>query len=426
MREDLLHFIWKYRKFPSLELKTTDGELLSVLSVGTHNMLAGPDFFNAQIKIDDQLWAGNVEIHVNSSDWYAHKHEDDKNYDNVILHVVYEDDIRVHRGDGSVVPTLELKAYINDELLQAYEKLFEQQRHQFINCGKDIKLVSNFKWDNWVERLYIERLEQKSEVILELLKTSQNDWEKVLFVLLLKNFGSKINGDVFYNLGTNLDFSIIRKLAGKPLQMESLLLGLAKLLESEEIVDSHFLKLKEEFNFLKHKHNLEESTIGPPAFFKLRPSNFPTIRLSQIARLYAANPNMFHKLIEAENSNYYEILKVTANPYWDNHYTFGKVSKTRSKTTSKKFVDLLIINAILPIKFCYLKYKGLPIDESFIQTIRGIASESNNIIQNYEKLGVPVESAEKSQALLQLYNNYCTKNKCLQCVVGSELLNLKP
>ena len=425
MREDLLHFIWKHKKFPGTNLKTTDGDSLSVKSVGVHNMLAGPDFFNAQIKIGDQLWAGNVEIHVNSSDWYAHHHEKDKNYDNVILHVVFGDDIKVHRADGSVIPTLALKEYINKELLKAYEKLFEQQRHQFINCGNDIDVVSNFAWDNWLERLYFERLEQKSEVILELLKSSQNDWEKVLFVLLMKNFGSKINGDVFFHLGKNLDFSIIRKLAGKPLQMESLFLGLAKLLESNEIVDTHYLKLKEEFGFLKHKHNLEVSALGAPAFFKLRPSNFPTIRLSQIAALYAGDPNLFNMLVESENVKYREVLRATANSYWDEHYTFGKVSKKRPKTISKKFVDLLIINTILPIKFCYLKYRGLPIEESFLKTIGTITGETNSIIQNYKELGVSVNNAKDSQALLQLYNNYCTKGKCLQCTVGSALLNLK-
>lgn len=425
MREDLFHFIWKYRKFPSTNLKTTGGESLSVKSVGVHNMLAGPDFFNAQVKIGDQLWAGNVEIHINSSEWFAHNHEKDPNYDNVILHVVFEDDIEVYRADGSVIPTLALKEFISENLLQNYVRLFDQRRNQFINCGKDIKIVPSFEWDNWLERLYFERLEQKSKVILELLRNSQNDWEKVLFVLLLKNFGSKINGDVFFHIGKNLDFSIIRKLVGKPLQMESLFFGLAKLLESNEIIDTYYLKLKEEFSFLKHKHNLEGSALGSAAFFKLRPSNFPTIRLSQMAVLYADNSNMFHKLIESEDVNYQKILRVTANSYWSEHYTFGKVSKKRSKTISKKFVDLLIINTILPLKFCYLKDKGMPIDESFLSTIRNMSSESNNIIQNYGGLGVSVKSAKDSQALLQLYNNYCTQDKCLQCTVGSTLLNLK-
>lgn len=425
MREDLLHFIWKHRKFPITKIKTSDGDVILVEAVGVHNKLAGPDFFNSRIKIGDQLWAGNVEIHISSSDWYAHGHEKDRNYDNVILHVVWEDDITVHRLDRSAIPTLVLKNYIAEDLLRAYNKLFEEKQHQFIYCGKDIKQVSGFTWDNWLERLYLERLEQKSEVILELLKTSQNNWEKVLFILLMKNFGSKINGESFFHMGQHLDFSIIRKLTGEPLRMEGLLLGLAKLLESDEVLDPYYLKLKEEYSFLKHKFKLSESSLGPPAFFKLRPANFPTIRLAQISSLYAGSSNLFHQLIESNNVDYYEIFKIAINAYWDNHYIFGKLSKKRPKTISKKFVDLLVINTILPLKFCYLKYKGLPINESFLEKISGIVKEQNSIVQNYENLNVVVKSAKDSQALLQLYHNYCTKKKCLQCAVGSELLNLK-
>ena len=426
MREDILHFIWKYRKFPNENLVTANGDLISVESIGVHNMLAGPDFFDARLKIDNQAWAGNVEIHVNSSDWYAHNHEQDKNYDNVILHVVWEDDVSIFRKDGSLIPTLELKNYVGQDLLEAYRKLFKQKHEFFINCGKDINTVSPFLWENWLERLYLERLEQKSDVILGLLKLFKNDWEKVLFVLLLKNFGSKINGDSFFQLAKNLDFSIIRKLQGNPLQMESLMLGQAKLLESDEIVDSYYLKLRKEYAFLKLKYSLEDFSTGAPAFFKLRPSNFPTIRLSQISTLYAASSNLFHQLIEAENPNYHQIFKVRINPYWDDHYTFGKQSKKSSKSISKNFVDLILINTILPLKFCYLKYKGLEVGEFFLETIREIVKEKNSIIQNYENLGITINSAKDSQAILQLYGNYCSKKKCLQCAVGSELLNLKP
>lgn len=425
MREDLLHFIWKYKKYPVLELKTTKGETIVIQTVGSHNKLAGPDFFNAKLKIGEQLWAGNVEIHINASDWYAHNHEKDKNYDNVILHVVWEDNLAVFRDDGSEIPTLELKNYISEELLGAYNKLFEEKQDQFINCSKDITHISEFLWDNWLERLYFERLEQKSEVILKLLKVSQNDWEKVLFILLLKNFGSKINGDLFYRVGESLDFSIVRKLYEQPLQMESLLFGLANLLQSEDMIDPYYIKLKEEYAFLKHKYELDESLNGSPAFFKLRPFNFPTIRLSQMASLYSSKNNLFHELIESENTNFQDIFRVTATTYWDDHYTFGKISKKSSKNVSKKFIDLLIINTIVPLKFCYLKYKGLPINDSFLGILKRTAREENNIIDKYRNLGVSVENAKDSQALLQLHSNYCAKNKCLQCAVGSELLNLK-
>ena len=389
-------------------------------------MLAGPDFFNARLAIDNQAWAGNVEIHINSSDWYAHHHEQDNNYDTVILHVVWEDDVSIFRKDGSLIPTLELKNYVSQELLINYMELFSNKKEQFINCGKNINTISPFLWDNWIERLYFERLERKSEVILELLEMSRNDWEKVLFLLLLKNFGSKINGEIFFQLGKNTDFSIIRKLQSEPTRMESLLLGQAKLLESDEIVDPYFLELKQEYAFLKLKYGLDASILGPPAFFRLRPSNFPTIRLSQIAALYASNSNLFHHLIEAENPDFHQIFKVHINPYWQNHYTFGRQSKKTSKFISKSFMDLIVINTILPLKFCYAKHKGLEVGEAFFGIIKDIKKEDNSIIRNYESLGVSIDSAMDSQAMLQLYGNYCREKKCLQCAVGSELLNLKP
>lgn len=426
MKEDLLHYIWKYKKYPVSNLRTTTSNSILVKTVGSHNQLSGPDFFNATLEIDGQLWAGNVEIHLKSSDWYAHNHEQDPNYDNVILHVVWEDDVSVFRADGSEIPTLELKNYIDKELLLNYQRLFENSKDTVINCQSGIKTISNFKFNNWLERLYFERLEQKSQVILELLEDSKNDWEKVLFILLFKNFGSKINGDLFLELAEDLDFSIVRKLNNKPLELESLFFGLAGLLKTDEELDPYQKKLKSSFDFLTHKHELSANFRGTVAFFKLRPSNFPTIRLSQFAALYASNNNLFQDLMEFEGPDLYAVFKVKASDYWDTHFTFGKTSNKRSKTISKKLIDLLIINTILPLKFCYQQHKGIPLSDSFTKSIENIAKEDNGIIKKYLELGVTVKNAKETQALLQLYNNYCSKNNCLQCAVGTTLLNLKP
>jgi hypothetical protein len=424
MKEDLLHYIWKYKKYPFACIRTTKGHPISVQSSGTHNHLSGPDFFNAKLSIEEQMWAGNVEIHIKSSDWYAHNHETDSNYDSVILHVVWEDDVAVFRADGSEIPTLELKNHISTELLCNYQKLFQQKPNTFINCGKDIATISGFNFNNWKERLYFERLEQKSEVVLKLLEASKNDWEKVLFTLLLKNFGSKINGELFLELAKNLDFSIIRKLQNKPLELEALLFGLSGLLETEH-TDTYYLKLRKSYDYLAHKYQLDKEVMSTPEFFKLRPPNFPTIRLSQIAQLYAMSHSLFYNAVQNEETDLYRLFSVNTSEYWENHFTFRKVSKTSVKKTSKKFIDFLVINTILPLKFCYLKQQGLSVNDAFTKPIVMIPPEKNSIIQKYKELGVHVDTAKDSQALLELYTSYCTKNKCLQCAVGSELLTLK-
>ncbi|WP_027077770.1 DUF2851 family protein [Maribacter antarcticus] len=424
MKENLLHYIWKYKKYPVAGIRTTKGHPISVQSSGTHNHLSGPDFFNAKLSIDEQMWAGNVEIHIKSSDWYAHNHETDSNYDSVILHVVWEDNVAVFRADGSEIPTLELHNYISTELLSNYQKLFQQKPNTFINCGKDITEISSFNFDNWKERLYFERLEHKSEVVLKLLEASKNDWEKVLFILLLKSFGSTINGELFLEVAKYLDFSIIRKLQNKPMELEALLFGLSGLLETEH-TDLYYLQLRKNYDYLAHKYQLDKEVMLTPQFFKLRPPNFPTIRLSQIAQLYAKSHSLFFNAMQNENTDLYGLFSVHTSEYWENHFTFGKVSKISVKKTSKKFIDLLVINTILPLKFCYLKRQGKFVNDTFTKPIDMIPAEKNSIIQQYQELGVNVDTAKDSQALLELYTNYCTKNKCLQCAVGSELLTLK-
>lgn len=425
MKEDLLHYIWKHKKYPIARIRTTKGMAISVQSSGIHNHLSGPDFFNAKMFLDEQLWAGNVEVHIKSSDWYAHKHETDPNYDNVVLHVVWEDDVAVFRADGSEIPTLELKNYIDDVVLSNYKKLFQQNPDTFINCGKDITAVSGFSFNNWKERLYYERLERKSKVVFKLLQDSNNDWEKVLFVLLLKNFGSKINGDFFFELGLSIDFSIVRKLQNKPLELEALLFGLSGLLQDDKESNTYKTELRRKFDYLCRKYELDARVFSKPQFFKLRPSNFPTIRLSQFAQLYASEHSLFDKAIKIKETDFYTMFMVKTSTFWETHYTFDKTSKKGIKTTTKKLIDLLIINTILPLRFCYQRKQGISFEDTFTKPLLDIAPEENSILQKYRTLGIKATNAKDSQALLELYTNYCVKNKCLQCAVGVELLTLK-
>lgn len=424
MREDLLHFIWKYKKLQLVDLFTTNEELVSIIRVGTHNHLSGPDFFNAQVRVDGQLWAGNIEIHIKSSDWYAHRHEEDSNYDNVILHVVWDEDAPVFRKDGSEIPTLQLKDYVSKQLLTAYQNLFDKTKHTFINCEATISEVDSFVVQNWLERLYFERLERKSAFVFELLEKSKNNWEQVLFALLLKNFGLKINGEAFLSLANSLEFSIVRKVQSNTTQLESLFYGMSHLLQDDEIVDVYYLKLKEEYSYLKRKFDLSDRAVLKPEFFKLRPPNFPTIRLSQLANLYGTHHSLFEHVIHAMDlKTVYSLFKGSASEYWNNHFTFGKVSKKSAKQTSKAFIDLIIINVILPIKFCYARHMGKDANEEILQIISEIKGEQNSIITNFKVNGLDADNARDSQAILQLYNEYCTQNKCLQCAIGNSLLN---
>jgi len=424
MREDLLQFIWKYKKLQLEQLVTTTDETLDIIDVGLHNKLAGPDFFNAKINIDGQLWAGNVEVHINSSDWYTHHHEKDNNYINVILHVVWKDDMTIYRKDNTEIPTLELRKYIPGELLARYQTLFDNRRTTFINCENEISEVDDFIVNNWLERLYIERLEHKANLVSQLLESSKNDWESVFYTLLLKNFGLKINRDSFFSLAKGLDFSIVRKLQKNPLQLESVLFGLTGLLNDESISDSYYTELKTEYNYIKYKFNLNETGVLIPEFFKLRPPNFPTIRLSQFAHLYSKNHNLFDKAVNAKTiKELYKIFAIPSSDYWENHFTFGKESRKRTKKLTKQFIDLLIINTVLPIKFCYYKYLGKESNEEIFSIIDNIKKEDNNILKKFNALGISLKSARDSQAAMQLYNGYCSKNKCLQCSIGTSLLN---
>ncbi|MEO0526425.1 MAG: DUF2851 family protein [Bacteroidota bacterium] len=424
MREDMLHFIWKYKKLQLENVYTSKNESIVIEDVGTHNHLAGPDFFNARINIDGQLWAGNVEIHLKSSDWYAHHHEKDSNYNNVILHVVWEDDVSVFRKNNTEIPVLELKKYVSENVLEGYQALLNNKRKVFINCEKDLKYIDSFLMQHWLDRLYLERLERKSELVWELLSLSKNDWEKVLFILLLKNFGSKINADSFLSIGTALDFLIVRKVREHSFRLESILFGIAGLLEDDLIVDEYYIRLKEEYQYQKHKFQIDVRGVQKPGFFKLRPANFPTIRLSQVASLYHTHQNLFSQLISAVSlEEIYKIFDVAASPYWYTHFSFGKISRKSGKKLSKKFIDLIVINTILPLKFCYSKDKGVDVGDEIIKIASELDKEENTVVHSFKNYGFKASNAFESQSILQLYNEYCSKNRCLQCAVGNHLLN---
>ncbi|WP_289045093.1 DUF2851 family protein [uncultured Olleya sp.] len=421
MQEDFLHYLWKLKKFDTQNLKTTIDEAVLINSVGTHNHHTGPDFFNGQITIANQLWAGNIEIHIKSSDWFVHNHEVDPNYDNVILHVVWEHDTEVFRKNNTPIPTIQLRDYVSVRALNNYYKLFNKNQ-TWINCENTIANVDSFTVNNWLERLFFERLERKSKEIEDLLKTSNNNFEAVLFKLLAKNFGLKVNSDAFLSLANSIDFSIVRKQQNNLQSLEALFFGQANMLD-KDVQEVYYINLQKDYAFLKQKFGLDNKGVIPFQFFRLRPPNFPTIRLSQLANLYHVHQNLFSKVIALDTlTDIYKLFSVSTSTFWEDHYTFDKVSKTSKKKITKSFIDLLLINTIIPLKFCYAKQQGKAIDDTIIKLIEQLKPEKNSIVDKFKVLKVKSESALQSQALIQLKNNYCDKNMCLKCVIGNSIL----
>ncbi len=421
MKEDLLHYLWQHKLFYTANLKTANGNPLDIISVGDANVNSGPDFFNAQLRIDNQLWAGNVEIHVKSSDWYAHHHEEDSNYDNVILHVVWQHDVEVFTKDNTVIPTLELQQLVSKDLLNTYHKLFSKQQ-KWINCEKDIAVVDDFVIDNWKERLYFERLEQKAFLIEELLSTTYNNWEAVLFQLLAKNFGLKVNANAFFEMAQQLDFTIVRKESKKQFNLESLFFGQLGMLKSDS-ESIYFNQLKKEYVFQQKKYKLPKVDRSKVEYFRLRPPNFPTIRISQLASLYHFQQNLFSKLMQLKTVDaFYKFLSISTSEFWQAHYTFEKESVKRNKKLTKSFIDLLLINTIIPLKFVYLTQHDKFNQAEFMKLIQQLKPEKNSVINHFSDLKMNSKNAFDSQALLQLKRNYCEKQKCLQCAIGNFLL----
>ncbi|MFO7702203.1 DUF2851 family protein [Psychroflexus maritimus] len=424
MTEDFIHYLWKFKKFESNNAKTQQGESLEILHLGWHNQdESGPDFFNAKIKIGNQLWAGNVEIHIKSSDWYQHKHQEDSAYDNVILHVVWEDDVEVYRKDNSLVPSFQLKELANKEAQKTFENLLYQPK-QFINCEFAFSDFEDFQIQSWLERVFIERLEVKSKLVLDLLASSKNNWEAVFFVLLTKNFGLNVNGESFLSLAHSFDFGILRKLASNQLALEALFLGQSHLL-SKASDKAYVQKLQQEYDFLVNKYQLNNKQVVVPKFFRLRPHNFPSLRLAQLASLYAQNTDFFNVLLRLDSATEVRnLFKVELNSFWKTHYSLTKESNASSKKLSKSFIDLIIINTVVPVQFSFAKFTANAyLQQKALDLIASIKPEVNRYTKGFKKMKKTIpENALQSQALIHLKKEYCDMNKCLSCNLGTSLI----
>ena len=420
MKEDFIHYLWKFKKFNWKELYTTDQSKLDIINIGKHNTEAsGPDFFNAQIALGNEKWAGNVEMHLKSSDWYVHKHEQDPAYDNVILHVVWEYDVDVFRKDGSTIPTLEIVDFTDKDQLDKYQSLIHKQPQDWIYCGSSFAEFDDFLLESWLERVYIERLEEKSTLIYQLLEKSTNNWDEVLFKLLAKNFGLNVNGNIFLEMADSIPFSVIRKTAENQTQLEALFFGQLNLL-NDNLEEPYYINLQKEYAFLKHKYQLENSLQQKPQFFRLRPGNFPTIRIAQLAALYHRQKELFKTFAYATDlDTLISALKVQPSDFWKSHYNFSASSKKSPKQLTSKFINLLLINTFVPFRFAYARYKGKDENEFLLQCMQSIPSEKNQIITKFESLRKGVsKNALHSQSLKQLKTQYCEKQRCMSCNLG--------
>jgi len=416
MTEEFLHYLWKHRLLPP-DLKSTSNEDLTIINPGIHNHDAGPDFLNARIKIGPTLWAGNVEIHVNSSDWFRHNHHTDKAYDNVILHFVYNN----NRDTNREIPALELGNRYDPQLFEKYLDFMNSESR--IPCKKLLTQVDGFISDSYIERIGIERLEKRTSRIKQALKANQDNWDQAFFELLSRAFGFRKNGDAFEILAKSIPVKIIYKHSDNLLQLESLLFGQANLIHNKPS-DKYNVLLLKEYQFLKGKYKLTPIDKHLWKFLRLRPMNFPTIRIAQLAALLYKNQPLFLKMIHAENlEQLTNNCDVKASNYWNTHYIREKESAYVEKKLGAGSAHLLLINTIIPFIFHYgkVREKQADIDRS-IEFLKKLPPEKNKITAYWTETGIVPGNAFETQALLHLYEEYCNYKKCLNCTYGHYIL----
>jgi hypothetical protein len=423
MTEEFIHFIWKFRMLKQ-GLRTTSGEELQVINPGEHNTDSGPDFFNARIRIGETLWAGNVEMHVLASDWNRHKHSSDQAYANTILHVVQADDAVIRLPAGDAIPTLVIGGQYPPGILDRYEALM--QNRQWIPCYNLLSVTPVPGFPFWAPSLAVERLLGKAERIRELLKNAEGDWEEACYQWLAHGFGFRINAFPFELLARSLPFRVLSRYRSSPLQTEALLFGQAGLLNSSAGGD-YLKRLRIEYGFLQAKHTLVPLQEGLWKFLRLRPSNFPTIRISQFGNLITKRDALLSFILSCPGiSEIDEWFDIRAAAFWDDHFTFDRLSPASEKKLGDVSARLLAINVVAPFLFCY----GIGKDskrhrEHAVQILESLPPEDNLDIRNWRAAGLEVADALRTQALLQLKSSYCDNRRCLSCRIGRTLLDLK-
>lgn len=421
MNERFLHYLWQHKYFYKSSLTTTNGETITIISPGLYNTDGGPDFLNAKIKIGDIEWAGNVEIHINASDWYNHKHQENMAYNNIVLHVVYSADVEVSRVSGEVIPTFELKGHFDESVYHKFDSLMEANR--WIACEKQISDVPRITFELWLERLLIERIEEKSIQIDTRLQQNSFNWEQTFYESVASSFGLKVNAVPFELLAKSLPLSILQKHTNSLFQIEALLFGQAGML-NEDFSDDYPIKLQKEYLFLQTKYGLTPLEKSVWNFLRLRPSSFPTHRIAQLAQLLHSNNALFSNAVVAlEVSKIMDIFQVSASSYWQTHYLFDKEANVKSYKLGSTLSQLILINSIAPFLFLYGRYYS---QESMIKKAMDLhdllAGEDNAVIRSFKQLHINTATAFRTQALLQLKKHYCDEKRCLECAIGNSIV----
>ncbi|WP_422361301.1 DUF2851 family protein [Reichenbachiella sp.] len=423
MRESFLHFIWQFQKFNNLSLTTCGGQSVQIYAVGSYNTDAGPDFLNAKLSIGDVTWYGHVELHLKSSDWNRHRHQHDEAYNNVILHVVWEHDEEVQMANAQVLPVLELQSRIKPELLKRCNQLIKSPEK--IPCATQIGQVKDIDKLSMLEQVGVMRLKQKSEHILNLLEKNNGDWEEAAYQLLAKNFGFKTNDEPFLKLAQSLNHKTVIKHAEKLDQVEALIFGMAGFLQAAN--EGYGLTLSKEFDYLSKKYSLDDLGLKKVEwkFLRLRPGNFPTVRLAQFSSFLAKNVKCFDRFIHfTNNKELRNMFDFEVSPYWQKHYDFGKEGSRLAKTIGKASIDLILINSVAPLLAAYAQYtdEGSYMDKA-VDLLQDLVPERNHITNSWQELGLKAKNAFDSQALIGLRNDFCLKKKCLSCKIGVSLIN---
>ena len=426
MKEEFLHYLWKYGLYDQHSMIDNDNNKIAVLNPGEYNRDSGPDFFNSRILIAGTEWAGNVEIHTRASNFDNHGHNMDPAFDNVILHVVSENDRRVFNSKGEELLTVEIK-YDNSY----YEKYLDLINNPFvIACQNEIKKLDIFFIRHWLHSLLVERLQLRSDSVMKIFSQTGNDWDETFYRILTRYFGFRVNTEPFEMLASALPFRIIRKHADNRFQIEALLFGTAGMLEEglfkEAVSDKYYKDLIKEFRILSTKYSLVPIHGWLWKFCRLRPVNFPTVRISQLSALLSTAGGLFSRILDTGGiRNLKDLFGVSASSYWDNHYIFGKKSKAISKNTGMQAADIFLINAVIPLIFIYGRYHdNNDVCEKALTFLGEIRPETNSVTRDWKSAGIEVESAFYTQALLQLTDEYCKKRRCLECRIGCKLISL--
>ncbi|MFN4145018.1 MAG: DUF2851 family protein [Runella sp.] len=423
MTEDFLYFLWQFQHFDKTRLQTTTGLPLQIIALGQRNTDAGPDFLNTRIVIDGIEWAGSVEMHLQSSDWHRHHHDQNRSYDSVVLHVVWEEDEPIYQRDGTILPSLALKPLTDAQLLYRYRHLVEAP--SAIPCSGQFGEVPFVQKRALLDRLLLQRVQRKAETVHELLTQNQQDWEETAYQMLAQNFGFKINAEPMLRLAQGLPLKILQKHRDNLFQIEALLFGQAGLIPTD--TDEEYAKtLKREHQFLAHKYVLTPQQLQPQEwkFMRLRPANFPTVRLAQLAAFVQSQGSLFSSMVHSDTlKNLINSLKVRQSVYWQKHYHFKNQAVAKVPSLGKSSIENLLINSAVPLLVAYSEAKdNRTFLDKALEWLEQLPPEQNHITDIWETLGLKAENAADAQAMIELYNTFCLQKQCLQCNVGTWLL----